>query len=54
MGTCAQLNFFEGQLEPNSEPLGVILDLLNPPALTDLPGVTSIPGTTQYACPNAP
>ena len=31
MGTCAELNFFENQLEPNSEPLGVILDLLNAP-----------------------
>lgn len=54
MGTCAQLNFFEGQLEPNSQPLGVILDLLNAPALASLPGVTQIPGTTQYSCPSTP
>ncbi|MFZ0091634.1 MAG: MlaD family protein [Solirubrobacteraceae bacterium] len=52
MGTCAELNFFEGQLQPNNEPLGVILDLLNAPALAQLPGVTPIPGTTQYACPS--
>jgi phospholipid/cholesterol/gamma-HCH transport system substrate-binding protein len=54
MGTCAELNFFEGQLQPNSEPLGVILDLLNPPALASLPGVTSVAGTTQYSCPSTP
>ncbi|MGA9858568.1 MAG: MlaD family protein [Solirubrobacteraceae bacterium] len=54
MGTCAQLNFFEGQLQPNSEPLGVILDLLNPPPLASLPGVKPIAGTTQYACPSTP
>jgi phospholipid/cholesterol/gamma-HCH transport system substrate-binding protein len=54
MGTCAELNFFEGQLEPNSQPLGVILDLLNAPALASLPGVTQIPGTTQYSCPSTP
>ena len=53
MGTCAQLNFFEDQLEPNSIPLGVILDLLNPPAVSSLPGVTPIAGTGQYACSSA-
>lgn len=51
MGTCAELNFFEGQLQPNNQPLGVILDLLNAPALAQLPGVKPIPGTTQYSCP---
>ncbi|MEO8968818.1 MAG: MlaD family protein, partial [Solirubrobacteraceae bacterium] len=50
-GTCAQLDFFEGQLQPNNQPLGVILDLLNGPALSSLPGVTPIPGTTQFSCP---
>jgi phospholipid/cholesterol/gamma-HCH transport system substrate-binding protein len=54
MGTCAQLNFFEGQLEPNSQPIGVILDLLNAPALSSLPGVAPIAGTTQYSCPSNP
>jgi phospholipid/cholesterol/gamma-HCH transport system substrate-binding protein len=54
MGTCAQLNFFEGQLEPNSEPLGVILDLLNAPAVGSLPGATPIAGTTSYSCPSTP
>ncbi|MGH2858450.1 MAG: MlaD family protein [Solirubrobacteraceae bacterium] len=52
MGTCAELNFFEGQLQPNNQPLGVILDLLNAPALAQLPGVQPIAGTTQYSCPS--
>jgi phospholipid/cholesterol/gamma-HCH transport system substrate-binding protein len=38
MGTCGELNFFEGQLQPQNQPLGVILDLLNAPALSTLPG----------------
>ncbi len=49
-GTCAELNFFEGQLQPNNQPLGVILDLLNAPPLSSLPNATPIPGTTQYSC----
>ena len=51
MGTCAELNFFEGQLQPHSEPLGVILDLLGAPQPAQLPGVKAIPGTTQYLLP---
>jgi phospholipid/cholesterol/gamma-HCH transport system substrate-binding protein len=51
MGTCLQLNFFEQTLEPASPPLGAILGLLNPPPIADLPGVTPIPGTTQFNCP---
>jgi phospholipid/cholesterol/gamma-HCH transport system substrate-binding protein len=54
MNTCAGLNFYENQLEPNSEPLGVILDLLNAPDVNKLPGVTPsvIPG--QVNCPSSP
>jgi phospholipid/cholesterol/gamma-HCH transport system substrate-binding protein len=52
MGTCAQLNFFEGELQPNNQPLGVILDLLNAPALAQLPGAKPLAGTTQYTCPS--
>ncbi|HXO07815.1 MAG TPA: MlaD family protein [Solirubrobacteraceae bacterium] len=52
MGTCLQLNFFEQTLEPASAPLGAILDLLNPPPIADLPGVTPIPETTQFNCPS--
>jgi phospholipid/cholesterol/gamma-HCH transport system substrate-binding protein len=54
MNTCAGLNFYEKQLEPGSEPLGVILDLLNPPDVDQLPGVTPsvIPG--QVNCPSSP
>jgi len=52
MGTCAQLNFFENQLQPNNQPLGVILDLLNAPNVNQLPGVSTIPGTTQLNCPS--
>lgn len=51
MGTCAELNFFEGQLQPNNQPLGVIFDLLNAPALAQLPGVSPIAGTSTYTCP---
>jgi phospholipid/cholesterol/gamma-HCH transport system substrate-binding protein len=54
MNTCAGLNFYEKQLEPGSEPLGVILDLLNPPDVSKLPGVTTIPGTSLLNCPSAP
>lgn len=52
-GTCGELNFFEGQLQPNNQPLGVILDLLNAPPLSQLPGATLIPGTTEYSCPSS-
>jgi phospholipid/cholesterol/gamma-HCH transport system substrate-binding protein len=54
MNTCAGLNFYENQLEPNSEPLGVILDLLNAPDVSKLPGATPsvIPG--QVNCPSSP
>lgn len=54
MGTCTQLSFFEGSLQPNNQPLGVILDLLNAPPLSQLPGVTPITGTTAYSCPSNP
>jgi hypothetical protein len=54
MGTCTSLNFYENQLEPNSQPLGVILDLLNPPPVASLPGVKATPlpdGSATYTCP---
>jgi phospholipid/cholesterol/gamma-HCH transport system substrate-binding protein len=51
MGTCNQLNFFEGGLQISSEPIGVILDLLNLPPLAELPGVKSVPATTHVICP---
>jgi phospholipid/cholesterol/gamma-HCH transport system substrate-binding protein len=51
MGTCAQLNFFEGTLQPSNTPLGVILDLLNAPPLNQLPGATPITGTNLVSCP---
>ncbi len=52
MGTCAELNFFEASLEPTSIPLGVILDLLNPPPIAQVPGATPIPDTNQFSCPS--
>jgi phospholipid/cholesterol/gamma-HCH transport system substrate-binding protein len=52
MGTCAELNFFEGELQPNSAPLGVLLDLLNAPAISQIPGAKPLAGTTQYICPS--
>jgi phospholipid/cholesterol/gamma-HCH transport system substrate-binding protein len=51
MGTCVELNYFEDQLEPDDLPLGVVLDLLNAPAVAQLPGATPITGTNQYSCP---
>jgi phospholipid/cholesterol/gamma-HCH transport system substrate-binding protein len=54
MGTCVQLNYFENQLEPDDQPLGVILDLLNAPAVAQLPGVTPYSGTNQSRCPSSP
>jgi phospholipid/cholesterol/gamma-HCH transport system substrate-binding protein len=51
MGTCDELNFYENQLAPNTASLGAILDLLNPPPVAQLPGVTSIPGSTILTCP---
>ncbi len=53
MGTCAELNYFETELEPNSPPIGAILDLLNAPPIAQIPGAKLIPGTTQYSCPSA-
>jgi phospholipid/cholesterol/gamma-HCH transport system substrate-binding protein len=54
MNTCAGLNFYEKQLEPNSEPLGVILDLLNAPNVEKLPGVTPSVIAGQVNCPTSP
>jgi len=54
MNTCAGLNFYENQLEPNSEPLGVILDLLNAPDVSKLPGVTPSVIAGQVNCPSSP
>ena len=49
--SCAQLSFYEGQLQTNNQPLGVILDLLNPVPITSIPGVSRITGTDIYNCP---
>jgi phospholipid/cholesterol/gamma-HCH transport system substrate-binding protein len=54
MNTCAGLNFYEKQLEPSSEPLGVILDLLNAPDVNQLPGVTPSVIAGQANCPSSP
>ncbi len=54
MNTCAGLNFYENELEPSSEPLGVILDLLNAPDVSKLPGVTPSPIAGQVTCPTSP
>ena len=54
MGTCAQLSFFETELEPYVIPLAVVLNLLNAPPVQDLPGVTPVPGVPgQYICPQS-
>jgi phospholipid/cholesterol/gamma-HCH transport system substrate-binding protein len=54
MGTCDQLNFFENQLAPNNVALGAILDLLNAPNAAQLPGVTSLAGSSTLTCPTVP
>jgi phospholipid/cholesterol/gamma-HCH transport system substrate-binding protein len=54
MNTCAGLSFYEKQLEPGSEPLGVILDLLNAPNVDTLPGVKPSPIAGQVICPSSP
>ena len=50
MGTCAELNFFEDQLQPNNQPLGAIFALLNAPAVAQLPGIQPVAGTNTYTC----
>jgi phospholipid/cholesterol/gamma-HCH transport system substrate-binding protein len=54
MNTCAGLSFYEKQLEPSSEPLGVILDLLNAPDVSQLPGATPSVIAGQVNCPSSP
>jgi phospholipid/cholesterol/gamma-HCH transport system substrate-binding protein len=55
VGDCAQLNFFDSQLQVNSQPLGVILDLLNAPPIAQIPGAKALPTTAGvapiYTCP---
>ena len=51
MGTCAELNYFEDELQPNSEPLGVILNLVNAPPADQLPGAKPSPIAGQVICP---
>jgi phospholipid/cholesterol/gamma-HCH transport system substrate-binding protein len=49
--SCAQLSFYEGQLQVYNQPLGVILDLLNAPAIADIPGAAKLAGSNLYSCP---
>jgi phospholipid/cholesterol/gamma-HCH transport system substrate-binding protein len=43
-GTCIELNFFENTLAPGSQPLGVILDLLNAPSAANIPACKKVVG----------
>lgn len=43
-GTCIELNFFENTLAPSSQPLGVILDLLNAPSAANIPSCKKVVG----------
>ncbi|MGI8713583.1 MAG: MlaD family protein [Solirubrobacteraceae bacterium] len=52
MGTCNELNFYENQIQPNNQGLGVILDLLDPPPVAQLPGITKVTGTNILTCPS--
>jgi phospholipid/cholesterol/gamma-HCH transport system substrate-binding protein len=51
MGTCDELNFYENQIQPNNQGLGVILDLLDPPPVSKLPGIKTVTGTNILSCP---
>jgi len=51
MGTCSELNFYENTIAPNNAGLGIVLDLLNPPAVSKLPGTKQI--GTFYTCPSS-
>lgn len=52
LATCSQLSFYEGQLAPSDQPLGVIIQLLNLPNIADIPGAkaSTIPGDSTYTC----
>ena len=50
LGTCAQLNFYETELQVNDQPIGVLLDLLNLPPIASIPGATKLAGTNSYLC----
>jgi phospholipid/cholesterol/gamma-HCH transport system substrate-binding protein len=50
MGTCDELNFYENQLQPNVAGLGIVLDLLNPPAASKLPGTKQV--GPIFTCPS--
>jgi phospholipid/cholesterol/gamma-HCH transport system substrate-binding protein len=50
MGTCSELNFYENTIAPNNAGLGVVLDLLNAPKASTLPGTKQV--GTFTACPS--
>jgi phospholipid/cholesterol/gamma-HCH transport system substrate-binding protein len=51
MATCSELNFYENTVAPNNGGLGVVLDLLNPPPASALPGSKQVGPFT--ACPGS-
>jgi phospholipid/cholesterol/gamma-HCH transport system substrate-binding protein len=50
MGTCSELNFYENTIAPNNAGLGVVLDLLNAPKASTLPGTKQF--GTFTTCPS--
>jgi phospholipid/cholesterol/gamma-HCH transport system substrate-binding protein len=50
MGTCSELNFFENTIAPNNAGLGIVLDLLNAPKASTLPGTKQV--GTFTTCPS--
>lgn len=50
MGTCSELNFFENTIAPNNAGLGIVLDLLNAPTASTLPGANQL--GTFTTCPS--
>jgi phospholipid/cholesterol/gamma-HCH transport system substrate-binding protein len=50
MGTCSELNFFENTIAPNNAGLGIVLDLLNAPKASTLPGTKQL--GTFTTCPS--
>jgi phospholipid/cholesterol/gamma-HCH transport system substrate-binding protein len=50
MGTCSELNFYENTIAPNNAGLGVVLDLLDAPKASTLPGTKQL--GTFTTCPS--
>jgi phospholipid/cholesterol/gamma-HCH transport system substrate-binding protein len=50
MGTCSELNFYENTIAPSNAGLGIVLDLLDAPKASTLPGTKQL--GTFTTCPS--